>query len=101
MKQRQLTNEELSFLCRELANLFAAGIGAGDAFALLGEDEGDGRFRTLFRTLSQAADEGMPLHQAFATSGIPSSAAWERGCRCIKLLLPAARFPTMSAPFLL
>ena len=69
MKQRQLTNEELSFLCRELANLFAAGIGAGDAFALLGEDEGDGRFRALFRTLSQAADEGLPLHQAFAASG--------------------------------
>ena len=35
MKQRQLTNEELCFLCRELGNLFSAGIGAGDAFALL------------------------------------------------------------------
>lgn len=70
MKQRLLTNEELSFLCRELANLFAAGISGGDAFALLAEDEGAGRFGELFRNLSHAADEGEPLHEAFSNSGV-------------------------------
>ena len=70
MKQRQLTNEELCFLCRELGNLFSAGIGAGDSFALLAEDETDKRRRGLLEQLSRQADEGAPLHQIFRESGV-------------------------------
>lgn len=69
MKPRQLTNEELSFLCRELGNLLGAGIGGGDAFALLAQDESDPRRRELLLSLSRSADEGSALHAAFSESG--------------------------------
>ena len=69
MKQRYLRNEELSFLFRELGNLFAAGIGGGDAFSLLADGERDPRFCTLFTSLSRACDEGAPLHRALRDSG--------------------------------
>ncbi|MBQ3548830.1 MAG: type II secretion system F family protein [Oscillospiraceae bacterium] len=70
MKQRQMTNEELSFLFRELGNLFAAGIGGGDAFALLSDDTSDTVFSSLFASLSRACDEGTPLHRALRHSGV-------------------------------
>ena len=70
MKQRQMTNEELSFLFRELGNLFAAGIGGGDAFALLADGEEDACFCRLFASLSRDCDEGLPLHRALHRSGI-------------------------------
>ncbi len=69
MKQRQMTNEELSFLFRELGNLFAAGIGGGDAFALLSDGEEDTHFCALFASLSRTCDEGVPLHRALRHSG--------------------------------
>lgn len=69
MKQRQMTNDELGFLCRELSDLFRAGIGVGDAFALLAEDEGDSRRRELLLSLSRESDEGAPLHECLARSG--------------------------------
>ena len=39
MKQVRLTNEDVGAVCLALAHLYHAGIGAGDALALLAEGE--------------------------------------------------------------
>jgi len=65
MKAFKLTNEEVAGRCAALAHLFRAGIGAGDAFALLAEDEPDPSRREMLQTMGRQADEGLPLSQVF------------------------------------
>lgn len=65
MKHIRLTNEDIGALCLSLAHLSHAGIGAGDAFAMLAEDERDRVCRDLLVAMSRKADEGMPLAENF------------------------------------
>ena len=69
MEQRKLTNEEVGSLCLALAHLYHAGIGMGDTFALLAEDEGDTGMGEFFLSLSRQADEGLPLTRVLRESG--------------------------------
>ncbi len=66
---RELTNEEIRALCMSLANLFHAGIGAGDALTLMAQDEEESAFRQLLTDMARRADEGASLAAAFRESG--------------------------------
>jgi type IV pilus assembly protein PilC len=65
MKQIDLTQEELASLCMALAHLIHAGIGTGDAIALLKEDEEDPDRRAILTEMANSADEGLPLAELF------------------------------------
>jgi len=62
---KQLTQEQTGSLCRALAHLVHAGIGTGDALALLAEDESGAEEQELLRVMSRQADEGHSLAQIF------------------------------------
>ena len=62
---KQLTQEQIGSLCRALAHLYHAGIGAGDALALLAEDESGTEEKELLWTMSRQADEGYSLAWCF------------------------------------
>ena len=74
MKQLKLTNEEVGIFCRALAHLYHAGIGNGDALALLAEDETAAGYRELFSHMSRQADDGAGLAQIFRHSLQPEAA---------------------------
>lgn len=69
MKQVRLTNEDVGAVCLALAHLYHAGIGAGDALALLAEDASATDFGALFTSMSRRADEGATLAQTFREAG--------------------------------
>lgn len=69
MKQIRLTNEDIGALCLALAHLYHAGIGTGDALALLAEDETAAGYKELFASMSRRADEGAALAQIFREAG--------------------------------
>lgn len=69
MKRLKLNCEQLGVLCRALGHMYHAGIGAGDAFALLAEDESSAEEKNLLRTMSRQADEGMSLAGIFSETG--------------------------------
>ncbi len=62
-KQWKPTKEEIGTLCLALANLYHAGIGAGDALALLAEDEPEEGLKGLLTAMSRRADDGASLAQ--------------------------------------
>jgi len=66
---KQLTHEQIGSLCRALAHLVHAGIGTGDALALLAEDESGAEEHALLETLSRQADEGSSLARSFRQAG--------------------------------
>ena len=65
MKDR-ISNEETASLCLELSLLLHAGVGTGDALALLSE-EGD--YKELLRSLADEVDFGKPLSAAMRECG--------------------------------
>ena len=69
MKQLRLNHEQIGTLCRALGHLYHAGIGAGDALALLAEDEVSAGEKGLLQSMSRQADEGVPLAQIFRNAG--------------------------------
>ena len=69
MRAIKLTNEELGALCTGLAHLYHAGMGGGDALALLAQDERDRVTRGLLDTMARRADEGASLSQVFEEQG--------------------------------
>lgn len=69
MRPLELSNLEITDLCRELALLLHSGIGAGDSLYLMVQEEKDPRFRDLLTTMAKAMDSGDYLHQAFEKSG--------------------------------
>lgn len=69
MKQLRLTNEDIAIVCRTLAQMYHAGIGAGDAFALMAEDETAPAYKLLLENMSRRADEGGSLSEIFAGAG--------------------------------
>ena len=60
------TNEEIAALCQQLGLLLHAGIGMGDALALLAEQSGQ---TLLLSDMARQVDGGAPLSQALAESG--------------------------------
>lgn len=71
---KQLSNDEVSTLCRELAYLLHAGMGNADALTLMAED--GGKHRALLADMAQAADDGASLSEAFENARVfPSYAA--------------------------
>lgn len=69
MKQLRLTNEDIAVVCRTLAQMYHAGIGAGDAFALMAEDESAPGYKLLLENMSRRADEGGSLSEIFESVG--------------------------------
>ena len=69
MKQRKLTSEEIGGLCLALSHLYHAGIGTGDAFALLAEDQETEERGQLYASMARRADEGAGMAQIFRESG--------------------------------
>ena len=69
MKQLRLTNEDIALVCRTLAQLYHAGIGAGDALALMAEDEPAREYKLLLSDMARRADEGGTLSEIFGGAG--------------------------------
>lgn len=69
MKQLELTNLEISDLCRELALLLHAGVGIADGLYLLAEEETEKKHRQLLSELAKRVEEGSFLYQAFEEAG--------------------------------
>ena len=69
MKQQKLNHDQIGTLCRALGHLYHAGIGAGDALALLAEDELAAEEKQLLQAMARQADEGVPLAQVFRAAG--------------------------------
>ena len=58
MKHVKLSNEEISSLCMGLFHQIHAGIGMGDALALMAEDDPSVRGKDLLSSMAKKADEG-------------------------------------------
>ena len=63
---KTITNAELSSLTMELSMLLHAGVGAGDALAMLSQEE---NYKDLLAGMAQRADEGAPLSQCLREGG--------------------------------
>lgn len=63
-----ISHEEISSLCMELSLLLHAGVGVGDALALLLEDS-DTVYKDLLTGMAKQVDDGMPLSAALKNSG--------------------------------
>ena len=64
----KLTHGEIAGLCRRLALLLHAGIGAADGMFLLAEEENE-EMKALLLSLGEALDAGKPLPEAMVQSG--------------------------------
>jgi len=60
----QLSNPEISGLCRELSLLLHAGVQPGDGLTLLAEEDGGGLLGRLCTDMARRLDGGMPLSAA-------------------------------------
>lgn len=65
MRTDKLTNEEVGAVCLSLYHLIHAGVGVGDAFALMAQDEGDSRAKRRLERMTECADRGEPLARIF------------------------------------
>ncbi len=63
-----LSNEDISLFCQELALLLHAGVGTGDALALLAEEEKE-KDRGFLTALAEQVDAGSSLGDALSQSG--------------------------------
>lgn len=68
MMEKMISHEEISSLCLELSLLLHAGVGVGDAFALL-MDDSDSVYKDMISGMAKQVDEGMPLSAALKNSG--------------------------------
>ena len=66
---KNISNAEISSLCRSLSTLIHAGIGIGDGFALMAEDEQEIIQKRLLQQMAEKADWGLQLSEIFADSG--------------------------------
>lgn len=66
--KKMITHEEISSLCLELSLLLHAGVGVGDALALLMEDS-DKSYMELLSGMARQVDDGAPLSAAMKESG--------------------------------
>ena len=65
MRSPQLSNLEISDICRELALLLHSGIGAADGLYLMAEEEKEPRLRGILTGMAAAMDNGSYLYNAF------------------------------------
>ena len=68
MNSKVISHEEISSLCMELSLLLHAGVGVGDALALLMEDS-DAAYKDLLSGMARQVDDGAPLSAALKSSG--------------------------------
>ncbi|NBJ93044.1 type II secretion system F family protein [Parablautia muri] len=66
--KRMISHEGISSLCLELSLLLQAGVGAGDALALLLEDS-DPEYKELLEAMADEVDQGASLSTAFKNTG--------------------------------
>lgn len=66
--EKIISHGEISSLCMELSLLLHAGVGAGDALALLLEDS-DAAYKELLSGMAKEVDEGATLSAALKNSG--------------------------------
>ena len=69
MKKHNLTNDEISTLCLELALLLHSGVDAGSGLFLLAEEEGSSSLGTLLTSMARQVDEGGSLAGASRPDG--------------------------------
>lgn len=69
MKETILADETISSLCMSLSHLIHAGIGTGDALALLCEDEQDPVCKKLLQDMAVLGDDGISLAAIFQKTG--------------------------------
>lgn len=69
MKQKTLSNAEVSGLCLELSLLLRAGVAAGDGLHLLAEEETDPARSAMLTAMADQADGGEPLSAALRQTG--------------------------------
>ena len=69
MKAYRLSQEEIAYLCQELALLVRAGVEPGNGLFLVAEDTEDRRLRSLLEQIAGQTDEGVPLSEALRSSG--------------------------------
>ena len=65
--KNMITHEAISSLCLELSLLLNAGLGSGDALAMIAE-ESDSEYKELLKEMGQKVDEGMPLSAAMKST---------------------------------
>ena len=98
MKNTRLTKLEIASLCRELALLLHAGVGAGDGLALMAEEEPNEGLRALLARMAERVDSGVPLPEAmeetecFPAYGTGLVKAGERTGRTEEALDALARY---------
>ena len=69
MRTKELSNLEIADLCRELALLIHAGVGIGDALALLQEEVQEPAYQAMLSEMAQDMDAGAFLSQAMEKTG--------------------------------
>ena len=69
MKQFLLTNEDVGNVCLSLSYMIHAGIGVGDAFSMMAEDEPNAQMKKLFADMAFEADGGASLSSVFRGTG--------------------------------
>ena len=65
MTRRKMDHEALGVFCRCLGQMYHAGIGAGDAFALMAEDAASAADRELLQEMVRLADGGLSAARIF------------------------------------
>ena len=65
---KMISNEEIASLCMELSLLLHAGVGTGDALALLAE-ESDDTYKGMLEEMAHQVDEGGTLSAALRSTG--------------------------------
>ena len=69
MKQLELSNIELSDLCRELGLLLHAGVSLADGLYLLSDETKDAAHKEMLTQLARSVEQGCFLAQAFEQAG--------------------------------
>lgn len=69
MKQLELSNLEISDLCRELSLLLHAGVGLADGLILLTEEEKNSAIRAMLDGMARCVENGGLLAEAFSNAG--------------------------------
>ncbi len=69
MKNKALTNDEISSICMGLSMLLHAGVGVGDGLSMLSDEEQDGATRELLSKMALEVDDGASLAEAVSGSG--------------------------------
>lgn len=70
MKNTVLSKEDIRDICLSLSMLFRSGVGFGDGFSLMSEDEPKGKIKELLQEMADMADEGKGAADVFRETGV-------------------------------